>query len=61
MNDSRNHWHLLKAVGLGLFVLILPAVVFAPTRGALEFADLTARCAGLVSLAILVVNGYLFT
>jgi len=46
MNDSRNHWHLFKAVGLSLFVLLLPPVAFAATQGALEFVDLTAGVGG---------------
>jgi Na+/H+ antiporter NhaD/arsenite permease-like protein len=54
MTDSRNHWHLFKAAGLSLFVLLLPAVALAATQGALEFADLTAHWTGILSLVIFI-------
>jgi len=36
MTDSRTHAFLLKAAGLSLIVLMLPAVALAATQGALR-------------------------
>jgi Na+/H+ antiporter NhaD/arsenite permease-like protein len=54
MTLSFNHRHLLKAAGLSLFVLLLPAAAFAATQGAMEFVDLTGHWAGILSLVIFV-------
>ena len=54
MNDSRKNRLLLRAVGLSLFVLFLPALALAATEGALEMVDLTGHWAGILSLVIFV-------
>jgi len=54
MTDSRNHTFLLKAAGLSLFVLMLPAVALASTQGALEITNLTGHWAGILSVVIFI-------
>ena len=54
MTQSRKTWLLLRAIGLSLFVLLLPAIALAATGGALEFVDLTGHWAGVLSLVIFV-------
>ncbi len=54
MNRPAKTGLLLRAVGLSLFVLFLPAIAMAATEGALEFVDLTGHWAGILSLVIFV-------
>jgi hypothetical protein len=54
MTESRKTWLLLRAIGLSLFVLLLPAIALAATGGALELVDLTGHWAGILSLVIFV-------
>ncbi len=54
MTDSRNYTFLLKAFGLSLLVLLLPAAALASTQGALEITNLTGHWAGILSVVIFV-------
>jgi len=45
---------MLRAIGLSLFVLMLPLFAFASTEAALEMMDLTTHWAGILSLVIFV-------
>ena len=46
MTDTNRSRYLLRAIGLSLFVLFLPALALAATEGALEMIDLTGHWAG---------------
>ena len=54
MTRTANTGLLLRAIGLSLFVLLLPAIALAATEGALEMIDLTGHWAGILSLVIFV-------
>jgi Na+/H+ antiporter NhaD/arsenite permease-like protein len=54
MTLSFNHRLLLKAAGLSLFVLLLPAAAFAATQGALPLPDMTTHWAGILSVVIFI-------
>ena len=54
MSDIRKTGLMLRAIGLSLFVLMLPLMALASTDAALEMIDLTAHWAGILSLVIFV-------
>jgi len=54
MTVSFNHWHLLKAAGLSLFVFLLPVAAHAATQGVLPPTDMTTHWAGILSLVIFI-------
>jgi len=54
VSDIRKTGLMLRAIGLSLFVLMLPLVAFASTEAALEMMDLTTHWAGILSLVIFV-------
>jgi Na+/H+ antiporter NhaD/arsenite permease-like protein len=54
MTRTANTGLLLRAIGLSLFVLLLPAIALAATEGALEMIDLTGHWAGILSLVIFI-------
>ena len=54
MTRTANTGLLLRAIGLSLFVLFLPAIAMASVGGTLEFVDLTGHWAGILSLVIFV-------
>jgi len=54
MSNAHKTGLLVRAVGLSLFVLLLPMFAFASTEAALEMMDLTGHWAGILSLVIFV-------
>ena len=52
MIDAQKSGLLLRAIGLSLFVLLLPVLAFAATEGAVEMLDLTGHWTGALSLVI---------
>jgi Na+/H+ antiporter NhaD/arsenite permease-like protein len=54
MTRPANTGLLLRAIGLSLFVLFLPAIAMASAGAGLEFVDLTGHWAGILSLVIFV-------
>jgi Na+/H+ antiporter NhaD/arsenite permease-like protein len=54
MTNTYKSGLMLRAIGLSLFVLMLPLFAFASTEAALEMMDLTTHWAGLLSLVIFV-------
>jgi Na+/H+ antiporter NhaD/arsenite permease-like protein len=54
MTRTANTGLLLRAIGLSLFVLFLPAIAMASVGAGLEFVDLTGHWAGILSLVIFV-------
>jgi len=54
MIDARKSALLLRAIGLCLFVLLLPVLAFAATEGVVEIIDLTGHWAGILSVVIFV-------
>ncbi len=54
MSGAHKAGLLLRAIGLSLFVLLLPVFAFAATEGALDILDLTGHWAGILSLVIFV-------
>jgi len=54
MTRTANTWLLLRAIGLSLFVLLLPVIALAATEGAVEMIDLTGHWAGILSLVIFI-------
>jgi Na+/H+ antiporter NhaD/arsenite permease-like protein len=54
MKNPRNQRLIRSAIGLSLFILLLPAVALAATAGALEPVNMTGHWAGIVSLVIFV-------
>jgi Na+/H+ antiporter NhaD/arsenite permease-like protein len=55
MTNTHKSGLMLRAIGLSLFVLMLPLFAFASTEAALEMMDLTTHWAGILSLVIFVV------
>ena len=55
MTNTHKSGLMLRAIGLSLFVLMLPLLAFASTEAALEIMDLTSHWAGLTALVIFVV------
>jgi len=55
MTNTHKTGLMLRAIGLSLFVLMLPLFAFASTEAALEMMDLTTHWAGILSLVIFVV------
>jgi len=54
MIDLNKSFLLLRAIGLSLFVLLLPVFAFAATEGAAKMLDLTAHWAGILSVFIFI-------
>jgi len=54
MSYVHNSGLMLRAIGLSLFVLLIPLFAFASTEAALEMMDLTGHWAGILSLVIFV-------
>jgi len=54
MSDINKTGFMLRAIGLSLFVLMLPLLAFASTEAALEMMDLTTHWAGILALVIFV-------
>ncbi len=54
MTNTHKTGLMLRAIGLSLFVLMLPLFAFASTEAALEMIDLTTHWAGILSLVIFV-------
>ena len=54
MSDVHKSGLMLRAIGLSLFVLLIPLFAFASTEAALEMMDLTGHWAGILSLVIFV-------
>jgi Na+/H+ antiporter NhaD/arsenite permease-like protein len=54
MIDDRKSTFLLRAIGLSLFVLLLPVFAFAATEGVVEILDLTGHWTGIMSIIIFI-------
>jgi len=54
MIEARKSTFLLRAIGLSLFVLLLPIFAFAATEGAVEILNLTGHWTGILSVIIFI-------